>query len=109
MNLYHVIAKGMDNDTPNPPPYFEMLKFLVPEAQEIQPEEIFEQFKECDNLNDIHPGNLHLFVLFNRLSAFLENKKIEHDFFINSLDSHFYINQEEMKDLDDFLLVQELK
>ena len=57
-------------------------------------EQIEERFHECGSLKDI--TNSLMWAMFSTVSAELDNMGVENDYYINGLDTHFYINGEEV-------------
>ena len=99
MNLFLLIAKGMDRDIPDPNPFIEIAEHLG--AHEVTPLEIIERLSEIGFSQATHIGNEHLNILFGRIEACLKQRGIECSYFINALDSHFYVQGNEIRSLED--------
>lgn len=99
MNLFLLIAKGMNRDIPDPAPFIEIAEYLG--AQEITPLEIIERLQGSGFSQATHIGNEHLTILFGRIEFRLKERGIECSSIINSLDSHFYVQDKEIRQLED--------
>ena len=99
MNLLLLIAKDMDRDIPDPNPFIEIAEHLG--AHEVTPLEIIERLQGGGVSQDTHIGNEHLGILFSRIEACLKQRGIECLYFINALDTHFYVQGNEIRSLAD--------
>jgi DNA-binding Lrp family transcriptional regulator len=99
MNLFLLIVKGMNRDIPDPNPFIEIAEHLG--AHEVTPLEIIERLNEVGFSQTTHVGNEHLNILFSRIESCLKERGIECSYFVNALDSHFYVQGDEIKKLQD--------
>ena len=109
MNLYALIAYGMDQDIPNPSGYYDILKHLTGE-QYVDPTDVLEAISGCD-LDRTHVGNVHLNILFERIQDAVEQQHphLSVTYFLNAMDSRLWVTKDgstiEVHDLEDFLSV----
>lgn len=99
MNLFLLIAKGMDHDIPNPEGYNQIAAYLG--IDEVTPLEIIERLQKTGFNQASHIGNEHMELLLGRICGKLKAKNIECSYYINSLDTHLYVNGNEVRRLED--------
>lgn len=89
----------MNRDIPNTDPFIEIAEYLG--VQEVTPLELIDHLRETGISIETHLGNEHLGILFNRIKAQLESLEYTCTFTINALDSHLYVEDIKVNQLDD--------
>lgn len=109
MNLYALLAYGMDQDIPNPSGYYDILKHLTGE-QYVDPTDVWESICNFD-MEGVHVGNAHLDILFDHIKDAVEQQHphLFITYFLNAMDSRLWVTKDgntiEVHDLEDFLSV----
>ena len=99
MNLFLLIAKGMDHDVPDPKPYIEIAEYLG--EQEVTPLEIIEKLQETGFSIETHIGNEHMNLLLGRICEQLGLLNLECSFYINAMDTHLRVADSQVRKLSD--------
>jgi len=99
MNLFLLIAKGMDHDIPDPKPFLALAEHLG--VQEVTPLEIIERLQETGFSIETHIGNEHMHLLLGRICDRLRALDIECSFYVNALDTHLYVAGNKVTELSD--------
>jgi len=99
MNLFLLIAQGMDRDIPDPSPYTEIAEYLG--LEEVTPLDIIQRLQESGISQATHFGNEHMTLLLCRICSKLKKKNIEFSYFVNALDTHLYVNGNKISSLED--------
>lgn len=99
MNLFLLIAKGMDHDIPDPKPFLELAEYLG--VSEVTPLEIIERLQGTGFSQATHIGNEHMEILLGRICEQLKARKIECSYFVNALDTHLHVDGNKVYRLED--------
>jgi len=99
MNLFLLIAKGMDHDIPDPEPFLKIAEYLG--VQEVTPLEIIERLQDTGFSQATHIGNEHMEILLGRICEALRARKLECSYFVNALDTHLCVAKNIVKRLED--------
>lgn len=99
MNLFLLIAKGMDHDIPDPKPFLKLAEYLG--VQEVTPLEIIERLQDTGFSQATHIGNEHMEILLGRLCEKLETHNLECSYLVNALDTHLYVAGNKVHKLED--------
>lgn len=99
MNLFLLIAKGMDHDIPDPVPFLNIAEYIgVPE---VTPLEIIERLQATGFSQVTHIGNEHMEILLGRICGKLTERGLECSYFVNALDTHLHVAGNEVRKLED--------
>lgn len=99
MNLFLLIAKGMDHDIPDPRPFIELAEYLG--EQEVTPLDIIDRLQESGFSQVTHIGNEHMKILLGRICAKLKQQNLDCSYYVNALDTHLHVNGNKIQRLED--------
>ena len=107
-NLYHAIEQAMTQDIPETKGFYDLITDISGDTVNIEASDILNLISELSNnyqdIESLHVGNEHLNILFYNLESVIHRAydDVSTDFYINCLDSHFYVNGDEISDSSDF-------